>query len=225
MRSKVAFKNLRKVDIVGVFLLLVSSVLIIFAFESAGTRFAWDSAAFISIVVVAVVAGVSFMVWEATPWPKDPVFPLRLVKNRMTPAMLVSTFFIGFPFMAIVVNIPQSAQAVYAYSPQKAGIILLPLLLSSPVATATSGFLTSNLDIPPVYIILAGSMIQTVGVGLACSLPTDPVGGFPARQYGFEAIMGVGFGLTASTILTLVPLVTEEKDARKYNLTMPYSLP
>jgi hypothetical protein len=127
-----------------------------------------------------------------------------------------SSFFIGFPFMAIVVNIPQSAQAIYAYSPQRAGIILLPLLLSSPVATATSGFMTSNLNVPPLYVIIAGSVIQTIGVGLACSLPADASGGFPVRQYGFETVMGVGFGMTASTVLTLVPLVTEEKDARKF---------
>jgi hypothetical protein len=89
LRSKVALDNLRKVDIVGVFLLLASSVLVIFAFESAGTRFAWNSAPFISIIVLALVAGIVFMAWESTRWPKDPVFPLRLIKNRMTPAMLV----------------------------------------------------------------------------------------------------------------------------------------
>ncbi|KAI5457173.1 drug resistance transporter EmrB/QacA subfamily [Mariannaea sp. PMI_226] len=212
LRSKVALSKLRSIDIVGMFLLLASSVLIIFAFESAGTRYAWKSAPFITIIVLALLTGIIFMIWEATPWVKDPVFPPRLVKNRLTPAMLACTFFVGFPFTAIVVNIPQSVQAVHGYSPQQAGIVLLPLLLSSPVATAASGFMTSNLNVPPLYIILVGSVLQIIGVGLTCSLPTTPMGKVPAQQYGFEVIMGIGFGLTASTVLTLVPLVTHPKD-------------
>ncbi|KAJ4419091.1 hypothetical protein N0V85_001189 [Neurospora sp. IMI 360204] len=129
----------------------------------------------------------------------------------------ISAFFIGFPFTAIVVNIPQSLQAVYGYSPQKAGIALLPLLLLSPVATAVSGYLTSSRNAPPVYVILVGCVFQLIGVGLTCLLPTLPInkaGGahVPASQYGFEAIMGIGFGLTVSTILTLAPLVVEPAD-------------
>lgn len=132
-----------------------------------------------------------------------------------------SAFFIGFPFTAIVVNIPQSLQAVYGYSPQKAGIALLPLLLLSPVATALSGYLTSNRNVAPVYVILVGSVFQLIGVGLTCLLPALPTktGGahhVPASQYGFEAIMGIGFGLTVSTILTLAPLVVDPVDLRKF---------
>jgi hypothetical protein len=110
------------------------------------------------------------------------------------------------------VNIPQRSQAVYGYSPQRAGIGLLPLLLCSPVATAVSGFLTSNLNVPPVHLILAGAVLQVIGVGLTCSLPTTQIVDITPQQYGFEAIMGVGFGLTVSTVLTLAPLVTDQED-------------
>lgn len=77
----------------------------------------------------------------------------------------------------------------------------------------TSGLLTSNGKVPPVYLITAGAVIQIIGMGLTCSLPTD-TSTFPPQQYGFEVVMGIGFGLTLSTILTLAPLVANEKDLR-----------
>ncbi|KAF4627477.1 hypothetical protein G7Y89_g10678 [Cudoniella acicularis] len=79
---------------------------------------------------------------------------------------LNTAFFIGFPFVAIVVNIPQRAQAVYGLSPTHAGLALLPLLLTSPFATALSGFLTSNMKVPPLYLILIGAVLQVGRCGV-----------------------------------------------------------
>lgn len=104
-----------------------------------------------------------------------------------------TAYFVGFPFVAIVVNIPQRAQAVYGFSPLRSGLALLPLLLTSPLATAFSGYLTSNLKVPPVYLIVGGAVLQVVGVGLTCSLPVA-ASKIPAAQYGFEVLMGLGFG-------------------------------
>lgn len=80
----------------------------------------------------------------------------------------------------------------------------------------TSGLLTSNGKVPPVYLVTAGAVIQIIGMGLSCSLPTD-ASNFPLRQYGFEVVMGIGFGLTLSTILNLAPLVADENDLRQYS--------
>lgn len=123
-----------------------------------------------------------------------------------------TTFLIGFPFVTILFIIPQHAQAVYGLSSVQACLTVLPLLLTSPVATAASGVLTSNFNVPPSYLILVGCVIQVIGVGLAISIPLtrDSVS---ARQYGYDAIMGVGFGLTLSTVLTLGQLLVRKEDA------------
>lgn len=118
--------------------------------------------------------------------------------------------------MAIVVNIPQRAQAVYGSTPLRAGLVLLPLLLTSPLATALSGYLTSNRKLPPVYLIIAGAALQVVGVALTCTLPTDAFH-IPPQLYGFEVLMGIGFGLGLSTLLTLARLVVVETNLRKSN--------
>ncbi|KAL2365114.1 hypothetical protein RJZ56_001917 [Blastomyces dermatitidis] len=102
---------------------------------------------------------------------------------------MATAFFTGFPFVAIVVNIPQRAQAVSGLSSVKAGLALLPLLLTSPLATAASGIFTSNFKIPPFYLILLGSVLQVIGVDLTCALPTKSFDVSP-QQYGYKASHG-----------------------------------
>ena len=135
--------------------------------------------------------------------------------EKLTENMYRTAFFIGFPFVAIVVNIPQRAQAVYGLSPSHAGLALLPLLLTSPLATALSGYLTSHLKIPPVWLILIGAGFQVLGVGLMCEIEVDERS-LQGRQYGYEVLMGVGFGLGLSTLLVLARLVVDKKNLRKY---------
>lgn len=60
LRNKFAFSNVQRVDILGVTLLLGASILLVFAFESAGTKYAWDSPTVITTLVIAVVMGAAF---------------------------------------------------------------------------------------------------------------------------------------------------------------------
>ncbi|PKX89046.1 MFS general substrate transporter [Aspergillus novofumigatus IBT 16806] len=205
LRAKLSKAEFVRVDICGMFLLLASSVLLVFALEEGGSRYPWDSVAIIVPLVLAIVAAVVLASWEVFLERKvsvqEPVFPPSILKNRLLAAMLLTAFFVGFPFVAIVVNVPQRAQAVSGLSPLKAGLALLPLLLASPFATALSGFLTGNLKIPPFYLILGASVLQLIGVSLSCSYPSDQAE-VPPSQYGFEVIMGIGFRLGLTTILT-----------------------
>lgn len=119
--------------------------------------------------------------------------------------------------MAAIFNIPQRLQTVNSTSAIDAGIRLLPLLLLSPVASATSGLLITKLKIPPLYILILGGSLQTIGVGLFSSLSSSDLQ-IPPAQYGYQVIMGLGFGFNLSTILMMVPMVVDEKDMRRSSL-------
>ncbi|KAJ5595531.1 MFS general substrate transporter [Penicillium hispanicum] len=214
LRTKLSKSEFMRVDICGMFLLLASSVLLVFTLEEGGSRYPWDSAAIIVPLVLAIIAAIVLAGWEVFLEKKgsvqEPLFPPSILKNRLLTAMLLTAFFVGFPFVAIVVNVPQRAQAVSGLSPLRAGLALLPLLLTSPFATALSGFLTGNMKVPPFYLIFGASVLQLIGVGLSCSYPTDQTE-VPPSQYGFEVIMGIGFGMGLTTILTFARTVVEEK--------------
>ena len=133
-----------------------------------------------------------------------------------------NAFFTGFPFIAVIINLPQKFQAVNASSPSAAGFSLLALLLCSPLASALAGFFVTKLNVAPFYLILGGAVLQLVGVGLTSSLPSSQ-DGIPHAQYGYEVMMGFGFGCGIVSVLTMVPLVVKKEDMRKWltgHLTM-----
>ncbi|CVL02468.1 related to multidrug transporter [Fusarium mangiferae] len=204
----------KRVDFVGMTVSLAASILIIFALEQGGVAYPWGSGAIVSTFVLSGVLWIAFIAWERLLSKRDgvrePMFPWSLVHNRFVMGLLLNGFFTGFPFMAALINIPQRFQTVNMTSAINAGIRTLPLLLLSPLATAINGILVSKLRVPPLYTLFLGGSLQTIGVGLYSSLKSST--SIASAQYGYEAIMGLGFGFNLSTILMMVPLVVTEKD-------------
>ncbi|KAF4487966.1 major facilitator superfamily transporter [Fusarium agapanthi] len=204
----------KRVDFVGMAVSLAASILIIFALEQGGVAYPWGSGAIVSTFVLSGVLWIAFIAWERLLSKKrgvrEPMFPWSLVHNRFVMGLLLNGFFTGFPFMAALINIPQRFQTVNMTSAINAGIRTLPLLLLSPLATAVNGILVSKLGVPPLYTLILGGSLQTIGVGLYSSLKSST--SIASAQYGYEAIMGLGFGFNLSTILMMVPLVVTEKD-------------
>lgn len=116
--------------------------------------------------------------------------------------------------MAAIITIPQRFQVVNGTTAVDAGIRMLPLLLCSPIATIFASILLSKLRLPPLYVLLAGCSLQTLGVGLFSSLDSSNLD-VPSLQYGYQVLMGCGFGLNLSTVLMMVPLVVHRRDMRK----------
>ncbi|KAI1399819.1 drug resistance transporter EmrB/QacA subfamily [Hypoxylon fuscum] len=211
-RTKIPRSSLRRLDIAGAVLLLFSSALIVFAFEEAGSHYPWVSPAILSTIVIGGVLFVGFIVWEKLVdrpgSAQEPIFPLRLMKDRLFSALIIVGFCTGPPFMSVLINLPQRFQAVDGASPFQAGIHLLPLLLASPVATAVAGQLAGKLKIPPFYLLLFGASMQLLGIGLASSIPFTS----GAAMYGYEVIMGFGFGMGLVSLLIFTPMVVDRAD-------------
>lgn len=84
---------LKRLDIPGCVLLLLATMSIVAAFQEAGSRFAWGSAYFITLLVVSVILWVALAIWErrvtlanAT---REPVLPWRFLTNRVMVATLM----------------------------------------------------------------------------------------------------------------------------------------
>jgi MFS family permease len=99
--DKFTLKSLARLDLIGAFLLLASSILVVFGFEEAGSRYPWGSAAVLSTLVIGGVLLVAFVVWEKIVaherFVQDPVFPLRLLKDRK---------FVGMTLYVTPISIP-----------------------------------------------------------------------------------------------------------------------
>ena len=122
-------------------------------------------------------------------------------------------FFTGPPFLGLLIKLPQRFQAVNGLSPLEAGKRLLPLLLSSPVGTGISGYLVSNRKskTTPVLLMVLGAALQLLGIGLILTIPSDHLD-VPNTMYGFEVIIGFGFGLGLSTLLLIASTIVDKND-------------
>ncbi|KAK3294143.1 major facilitator superfamily transporter [Chaetomium fimeti] len=215
LSTLVSEKAWKRIDYLGAFSSLAASVLLVFALEQAGVEYPWGSAPIIVCFVLSGIFWIVFIGWERGLSRKttscEPMFPWRLACNRFVLGLLLNAFLTGFPFMAAIITIPQRFQVVNGTGAVDAGIRMLPLLLSSPIATILASLLLSKLRLPPLYVLLGGCGLQTLGVGLFSSLDSFNLE-VPSFQYGYQVIMGCGFGLNLSTVLMMVPLVVTQKD-------------
>lgn len=113
--------------------------------------------------------------------------------------------------MTVLINLPQRFQAVDGESAFQAGIHLLPLLLASPVATAISGQVAGRFKVPPFYTLLFGASMQLLGIGLASSIRFTSGN----AMYGYEVLMGFGFGMGLVSLLIFTPMVVSRADMGK----------
>lgn len=92
MGAKFTKSTFRRVDVLGVILLLGSSILLVFALEEAGTRYSWKSGVILSSLLLSAVLGVCFIFWELfvqkVSSSQEPVFQPVILKDRLTAAII-----------------------------------------------------------------------------------------------------------------------------------------
>jgi hypothetical protein len=92
IRAKFTMSTLRRVDVLGVVLLLGSSVLLVFALEEAGTRYPWKSGVILYTIILAGLLGVCFIFWELSVQrfssSQEPLFRPTILTGRLAAAMM-----------------------------------------------------------------------------------------------------------------------------------------
>lgn len=212
-------KPLKQLDIVGSFLLIAASVLVVFAFQESGVHpNFWGTALFIAPLVTGCVCWFLLFGWEITVGnfmqeSVSPLFPKSLFKRRVYVAGAFTALITGFPYYVIIYNIPLRLQIVNGKSPLTAGLGLLPLLVSTAIGSMLGGAVSSKKDLS-FYTLTVGSCLLTLGTGLLSTISegssVDP------KIYGFEVFVGLGFGLSVSTSSILAAIQCEIKDHGKY---------
>ncbi|KAL8634834.1 MAG: hypothetical protein Q9228_007608, partial [Teloschistes exilis] len=217
-KSKFSIDSIRRIDFTGFFLLLAASILLVTALEEGGTEYSWRSATVLCIFFASVIAWTIFFLRERIESRKhrldksdfDSVLPWHLITNRFWASMILHAFFTGIGYLTMAIDLPQKFQVVNSDSAFRAGYRLLALMLSFSLAAVVSSMLTEKKRVPPLYTLCAAACLQILGLALMTSLSTTTQGtAFPREQYGYEIIMGFGFGLSISTLIMTIPLVVD----------------
>ncbi|TGO18279.1 hypothetical protein BTUL_0011g00850 [Botrytis tulipae] len=202
-----------KFDYVGFLLLPTACIFLIVAFEEAGVAFAWNSALVITFLVLAFVLLALFFAWQRLLFLKQsarqPVIPWEFLKHRVLMGIYIYALLSGVPFVTLVIEIPQRVQNISNTSTLIAGVRVLPYTMSVAVGSAITGGLTAKGRIPPIYVLIAATVLQILGTGLLYSIPVTAH--MPASFYGYEVLAGMGVGLGLTTLLSITPFIVEKR--------------
>lgn len=206
---------LSELDIIGAILLLSGTFLLILALFEASTRFSWSSSVTIGLLVGSGVSWICFFIWEryitlSITRKQQPVFPWRFLSNRTWMGILCVSFIVGFPFNVMVVNLPQRFQTILDVSPLEAGVRLLPYVLGSSIGAVLANVVCSRLDLAFITMLLAGGILQTIGLPLLATLTSEP--NFPRIGYFEETLSGLGVGVTFSILILATPFTADAQD-------------
>jgi hypothetical protein len=116
----------------------------------------------------------------------------------------------------VIYNVPLHLQIVNGKSPLMAGLGLLPLLVSTATGSTLAGAVSSKKDLS-FYTLIVGSCLMTIGTGLLSTISDDSK--VDPKIYGFEVLVGLGFGLSVSTSSILAAIQCEIKDHGKQKLS------
>ncbi|RCI08715.1 hypothetical protein L249_4762 [Ophiocordyceps polyrhachis-furcata BCC 54312] len=191
-------KGLSRVDFIGSVALVCSSGCLVYAIQQGGSQSsAWRSPEVITTFVLAGVSCFVFVGWEVFLEKRrfhnvEPIFPIRLMGRRVYVAGLMQV---------LCIIIPERFQIVDGEKALLAGVHILPLLGACAAGSFLGGALSSKRN-NTSYTLVGASCLQLLGVGLMTTMNGTQL--TAATQYGYQAIFGLGVGLSfsAATIMT-----------------------
>ncbi|PWY68668.1 MFS general substrate transporter [Aspergillus heteromorphus CBS 117.55] len=205
----------RQLDVLGCALYLAASVLAILALQEAGAAsFAWDSAAFIVCFVVAGLATCALAAWVVFLSHRQrsvaPLFPARILGHRAMLMTILASVLNGYVFYTVLIELPERFQIVNGKTPQTAGIYLLAMSGASAIGSGLGGFLARR-TWSGFFTLNAGCGFVLLGAGLLYTVGFSHF--VPGRLFGYEVLIGFGFGIIFSSSVMIVKMHARPEDS------------
>ncbi|KAF5364758.1 hypothetical protein D9758_009296 [Tetrapyrgos nigripes] len=136
-------RQLLIIDYLGAILTLAACTLIILPLIWGGVTFPWGSAVVIAPLISGFFVLATFCLWE---WrgAKLPIVPMYIFKHVTVCGVYIVMFVNGFVFYAALYYIPQFFQVALDYSPTRAGVWLIPVLMGQLSSSMLAGLFVSH---------------------------------------------------------------------------------
>ncbi|KAI0532016.1 putative multidrug resistance protein fnx1 [Xylaria digitata] len=207
-------RSFRTIDFLGAFLMVAAIALLITGLEEAASLLSWTSPTTLGPLAASAVVWVAFFTsqwYSSRPFSTtEPMFPWRFLQSRTITALLLNSFTTGAVSITCMIQLPIRYQAAAALSPLQAGIRLIPFSVASPIGVIIVAILAKNRRVPPIYLALAGEIIQILGLVFISRSPLDNLDW--DGLYGLEVLIGLGMGFCIGTGTLLTPFIMEKRD-------------
>jgi EmrB/QacA subfamily drug resistance transporter len=174
-------------DFVGagvIFLALISILLPLSLVENYG----WKDPLILIFIAVGLGLTVGFAWWEKH--AKYPLFDITLFRNRLFSMSNISALLNFMAQFTIILLIPFYLQRLRGLSPAQAGLLYLPMPLTTMIIAPISGTLSDRMD--SRYISSVGMAIIAAGMGMLSNLKANSPDLFMVVGL---IIVGLGIGL------------------------------
>lgn len=127
----------------------------------------------------------------------DPVLPIPLLTRRLIAVATGASFLLGAAMMGVLNFLPLHVQGVLLGVPTEAGLVIAPMLVGWPLASAmTSRLLVRTGYRKPVWL---GALLSALGLGALA--PLVAMRAHPAALGASMFVFGLGMGLANTAIL------------------------
>lgn len=209
---------LTKIDYVGNFLIVTSTISILFALAYGGTIRPWSSWRIIVPLVLGFGGIMASHAYMASRWCRQPTIPPRLFLNRTSAVGFVFTFLHALLFVWVIYFLPVYFQGVLVLSPSASGVHLLPtVLVLIPFAAVGGGLLSTTGRYRP--LVSAGFLLITMGMALFVLLNSDSSTGL---WVGLQIVYSAGAGLVLPALLPIIQSSLDAKDNAASTATFTY---
>ncbi|MFC0037644.1 MDR family MFS transporter [Actinomadura rayongensis] len=184
-----------RIDYAGAASLIVALVPLLLVAER-GREWGWAATGSLVCYGLGVAGIVAFLLAEHRAGD-DALLPFRLFRNRTFALGVTQSAILGIGMFGGITLIPLYLQLVKGYSPTKAGLLTLPLMLGIIVLSMTAGQITARTGRYKIFPVI-GSALFVVGMLLLSRLEADT--GMAYVNVGMF-VVGAGLGLNMQTIV------------------------
>ncbi|GAA4824074.1 MDR family MFS transporter [Tomitella cavernea] len=187
-----------RIDYLGGILLSIAAALPMLWVTFAGSDYAWiswQSGAFLA--GFAVTAALTVLVELRAP---EPMLPLRVLHNSTAVLMIVASLAVGVAMFGAGVFLTQYFQLGAGYTPTKAGMMTIPMIISQMLSATIGGQIVSRTGRwKPIMVVGSITMLAgLVGLGTISHTTSYPLVAL------YMVLLGLGVGTLVQNIVLAV---------------------
>ncbi len=157
------------IDWFGVITMVPAVGMLMFALQLGGTSYAWNSPIIIGLFVLAAIFLLAFLWIEAR--VKEPIITYSMFRNRLYTGSNLVALFSSSAYVVAVLFIPLFIQGVMGGNATNSGLILLPMMLASVVASQVGAMLVMKISYRTV--MLASGILFILGIYLLTTITPE----------------------------------------------------
>lgn len=194
------------IDYRGSFLLTATLALLVLLLTAGGKSMSWVSPE--TAALTALILGCGWLFVRRERSAREPFVPLRLLTNQVVRVTEVLNFTSGLLFYCGIFFLPVFLQEVAGVSPTVSGLLLIPLMTLTAIATMVAGRWVERTGRYRGWPI-AGAVLMTAGVALLATIGLDTPIGVASL---FAGVLGTGIGCVMQTTLLALQNRVEPAD-------------